>query len=513
MTNSRTPQVGIILRNILSNWAGLLLSVLIGFFLSPFVVHRLGNTGYGLWTLVVSLTGYFGLLDLGIRSSVGRYVARYLARQDRENVNRTVSTAFAMLAVGGLLVLVAAPLLVHFVFQFFKIEAGYESSAKIALLILAADVSLALPLGVFTGVLFSLERYDVLNAVSITGSLIRAGLIITLLSRGYGLVALAVVSVAVSTLENLARLYLASSLYPPLRLRLSLVSTTNLRELLGFGAYRFVFIIAAQVIFYTDSTVIAIFLGAGAITFFAIAATLIEYARKFVSSMTDAFYPLAVRLDAQEDLVGLRRLLVVGTRTTLLLALPIGIGFIFFGDQFISLWMGSQYRFSAEILVVLALPQLVGMSQFVSVLILAGMAKHKMLAYLVLGEAAVNLALSVILVQKLQLIGVAWGTAIPHLITNTVIPLYTLRQTKLSIGEYARRALWPPLLCALPFAGLCSFLGSRLAEPTWTVFALEVAGSSCVFYVLAFFICLEPEQRKRLLEKLHGLVRGEALQP
>ena len=53
-----------VLRNIFSNWASYLVTAVVGFFLAPYVVHQLGNTGYGLWTLVLSLTGYFGLLTL-----------------------------------------------------------------------------------------------------------------------------------------------------------------------------------------------------------------------------------------------------------------------------------------------------------------------------------------------------------------------------------------------------------------------------------------------------------------
>src|SRR5262249_49102474 len=83
-----------ILRNVLSNWTSYVVTALVGFGLTPVVVHSLGNTGYGLWTLVVSMTGYFGLLDLGIRSSVGRFVTRYIALKDDEGANRIVSTAF-----------------------------------------------------------------------------------------------------------------------------------------------------------------------------------------------------------------------------------------------------------------------------------------------------------------------------------------------------------------------------------------------------------------------------------
>ena len=88
----------VILRNICSNWAGYGVAVVIGFLLSPYLVHQLGKTVYGVWTLVASVTGYFGVLDLGLRQSVGRFVTRRVSLEDHEGVNRTMTTAIAMLA-------------------------------------------------------------------------------------------------------------------------------------------------------------------------------------------------------------------------------------------------------------------------------------------------------------------------------------------------------------------------------------------------------------------------------
>src|SRR5215813_5055411 len=53
-------------RNVLTNWGAYVLAMGVNFFLSPYVVHHLGNTGYGVWTVILSLTGYLGLLDLGV---------------------------------------------------------------------------------------------------------------------------------------------------------------------------------------------------------------------------------------------------------------------------------------------------------------------------------------------------------------------------------------------------------------------------------------------------------------
>jgi O-antigen/teichoic acid export membrane protein len=160
-----------ILRNIFSNWTSYAVSALVGFGLAPVVVHSLGNTGYGLWVLVISMTGYFGLLDLGIRSSVGRFVTRYLALNDARSVNQTVSTAFVMLGCGGALAFLATVAIATFGFGAFRLEPQYAVVGRVALLITGLNMSCVLPLGVFSSVLFALERFDVVSAVTIVANL------------------------------------------------------------------------------------------------------------------------------------------------------------------------------------------------------------------------------------------------------------------------------------------------------------------------------------------------------
>src|SRR5215471_18806797 len=90
-----------ILKNVGSSWFALGVSVLVGIFLSPYILHRLGDTAFGLWILIFSATGYYGLFDLGIRSSVIRYVAKYSANDQKEELNRLISTAlFSYVGIG-----------------------------------------------------------------------------------------------------------------------------------------------------------------------------------------------------------------------------------------------------------------------------------------------------------------------------------------------------------------------------------------------------------------------------
>src|SRR5256885_10679314 len=89
-----------ILKNVGSSWFALGINVLVGIFLSPYILHRLGDEAFGLWVLIFSLTGYYGLFDLGIRSSIVRYVAKYSAVNDQDQLNKLVNTA--MFAYGAI---------------------------------------------------------------------------------------------------------------------------------------------------------------------------------------------------------------------------------------------------------------------------------------------------------------------------------------------------------------------------------------------------------------------------
>ena len=487
-----------ILRNIFSTWVGYLITLLVGFLLAPFVVHRLGNTGYGIWTLVVSLTGYFGMLDLGLRQSVGRSVAHYIALNDKENVNRTVSTALAMLGAAGLLALLAT-VVVYLSFNIFKVEQHLESTARTALLVAGLNIALVLPFAVFSAVLVALERFDVINCITICGALARATLVVTFLNLGHGMTTLALITFAVSISEYSVMAACAQSLYRPLRPRWSFVARTRCKELFTFGIYRFVWIVANQLIFYTDSVVIGMFLNAAAITYYAIAGSLINYGRNIVSLATDTLYPAATRLDAKNDMAGLRELQIFGTTIALLVGLPLCLGYVFLGKQFITLWMGPGFNLSVVILAILTIPQFISMSQYISSLILVGMAKHQVLAYIALAEGIANLILSIILIRKIGVIGVAWGTVIPHFIsTALVVPLYTLRTLRMRWTDYVLKAFVRPVCCAIPVAGICYLFSIWIETPSWLEFAAEVVTICAIFLVLSYLVCLTAEQQAAL---------------
>src|SRR6516164_11224431 len=79
-------------KSVFSNWAFLLVNVLVAFWMTPFVVAHLGDSAYGIWALVLQLTGYMGVVDVGLRSALVRFVSSAHATGDKPRLNRLLST-------------------------------------------------------------------------------------------------------------------------------------------------------------------------------------------------------------------------------------------------------------------------------------------------------------------------------------------------------------------------------------------------------------------------------------
>src|SRR5579863_418008 len=94
------------LKNVASNLAGLAVNIAVGFFISPVILHHLGDEAFGLWVLIFSLTGYYGIFDFGIRSSLIRYVSKFQAVDDKEQLARLVNTSLFTYSCLGLVLVV-----------------------------------------------------------------------------------------------------------------------------------------------------------------------------------------------------------------------------------------------------------------------------------------------------------------------------------------------------------------------------------------------------------------------
>jgi O-antigen/teichoic acid export membrane protein len=440
-----------ILKNVGSGWFSLAVNVVVGIFLSPFILHHLGDEAFGLWILIFSVTGYYGLFDLGIRSSIVRYVAKYSATGEQEELHRLVNTAILSYSAIGTVSMLITLIGTYYVDSIFRIPPEFATTARWLLLMVGASVSLGFPLGVFSGVLEGIQRFYFLYSVNIISTVLRALLIVVALRRGHGLLAVALITVSLPLLNQIVN---AIAGFRLLRLRLGYgyVNRASLKLIASYSSTTFIIIIAGRLRFKTDAMVIGTFVSAAAVTYFTIGSRLVDYCTETVHSMAQIFVPMSSQLDALGDLRRLRNIFVAGNRMCAMVTFPICAILAILGKSVIETWMGARYvSLSYPVLLILLFPSTLMLMQAASSRVLFGMGKHQTLAKVTLAEGIANLVLSIILVRKYGIIGDAIGTAIPLTCTMLLfLPQHLCRILNLRLLSYLRHAFVLPTLMTAP---------------------------------------------------------------
>jgi O-antigen/teichoic acid export membrane protein len=455
----------ILMTGVFMNWMAFAVSVIVTFFLSPFVVHRLGNIAYGVWVLANSSIAYMALLDLGMRGAVTHFVAKHQARGEHLESSRAVSVALAFRTLIGLAVIIASLGLAAFAVKIFRIPSNMWAAAQWAIVISGFNLSFSLIVGVFVGVLTALQRFSLASGLAIAQTLISTAGTVWVLDQGHGIVPLALMQLTVALLLGIITILICLRVYPELRLGIRFLDRSILPELWRYSFYLFLIAATGQVIYYTDNLIVGAFLSAEAVTFYAIGGRFIEY------------LPVASNLAAKNQQDQLRRLLVHGTRAALFVSLPVGGVLFFRSSTFIGLWMGQQYaQPSGHILRILLLSTLALAGNRVGGNIVYGLGKHKPFALWQSCEAVANLTLSIYLVRKIGINGVAWGTVLPSLVSQIVLwPRYLSKLLGLSVWSYFRECWIRPALATAPFCLACLWTDHYWGVTSMAHFFLQIA--------------------------------------
>lgn len=476
-----------IARNVLFNWFGTIASMAVAFFLAPFILHCLGDIAVGVWMMAISAVGYFGLLDLGMQSSVLRFVSKGHTQQDHQASSDALSAAlWVRIQISALILLLSAGLAAVFPHLFkVPLSATLARDAREAVLLIGATFAISMSMGVVGGVLSALNRYDLQNYAALAQTAVRVTGIVIVLRSGHGIVAIAVCELIATLVYNALLVWIARRLYPELRIHLNKPKRETLKRIWTYSSYAFLTTVAIKLVYQTDYLVVAAFVGAAAVTPYGYASALCRYADQVVGAMGATFVPAASTYEAAGDTARLLILYKNGTRATLAVSLPILITLILRGHSFIGLWIGPQYSHtSGTVLAILCISYLFSFANRTAGSIAFGIEMHKKIALWAIGEGVANLALSILLVHWYGIYGVAIGTLIPSLVVHLVLwPRYVSKLVGLSSSEVVWKVWAPVYLSSIPFAIATYAVNVRFPAHNLAVFFLQVTATLPIFFI------------------------------
>lgn len=470
-------------RNVALSYANTFVAMLLPLVMIPLCVRLLGHDLYGQWLVILSVTSYQGLANVGLPQAVVNRIVALEARACHESdIESTLSTAFIayvaisamLIAVGLIAVTRVAPHLVSHLSQ----------GALPAFVVVFVLSALSFPLDVYAMLLRGFRRVDLEQTIGVGVAISRAAAIAIVLLLGLKLLSLAMVEGIAALSSGVLAFHYASRLSSEVRPRMSRFCAQTFRELAVPSTGFLVIQIGSTLTRGLDNLIVGYALGPAAVTRYAISYRLASTGAGFFGVALAAVMPNVTAAYAKKrgDLLELGMLMSV--RLGLFYGAALAILLRLAGPRFVLLWAGpgvfpGDATFNLQIVYML-----------ICILVSPGYTAimatnhHYRFGAIAILEGLLNLALSLWWVRHWGMAGVIAGTVAANLLTNGwYLPLAGLKALGMPLDRFIR-AISPAAVTALSGVAAVEFLRPRTMASSAQLAGFVVIAE--LVFVLAF---------------------------
>ncbi|MFA6241627.1 MAG: polysaccharide biosynthesis C-terminal domain-containing protein [Candidatus Hydrogenedentales bacterium] len=488
-------------RNTLFNIGGRICEALISLVLMYYIYTRVGLAYSGLWGLVAAAVGYVSLVDLGLGSAYGKFIAEHNARDNPEGISSVVSTGLAFYVLLGIAVLSLGWPCVNALTMWMASSRGddgmllhdpmFVADMRFllfgALLVFAASNCVA----PFSAVQTGLQRMGVTNAISTVFAFAKAGATVFFLEMGYGVRGLLFANIVVFAGFAVVTIASAFVLAPGLRISLRYLRGETLRMLFGFGWRTQVARLSNLVTFDTDVLVIGFWLQQfDRLGLYKFGIELANKMRQVPVVLLGAILPAAADLDARAEHERLQRLYLLSTKYVAAVLIPLVALTAGAAGPFMRTWLGSGFETSAWVLRIIAFGYIGNVLPGPGVSVALGMGRADMQMYAGLLAMISNVVLTIALYLSIGFWGIPIATAASLFLTTAWFIVAMESVIGVSAGKLLRVAVLWPTLASLPGFAACVLADCWSSQFDGRLPNAAVAGTLVLFSGISYLVLI-----------------------
>jgi O-antigen/teichoic acid export membrane protein len=491
-------KVGVIGRNIRFMVLSRIVAVAVSFVLLPFIVRHTGQELYGVYLIVMTATGYFGLLDLGVMSALTKYVSEFVGRGDAGAMNRIINASFSFYVIVGFIAAILLFLCALYFHRFFPIDPTNVATAKMLFLAAAVSALFIWPLSTFRGTIEGLNLWNIEAIVTMFVQVANAVVTFAIFASGYGIVTFFIASQLLTLAGGLMLLCISRK---RIRLHISFpcVDGKTFRLIFGFSFFTFLGSLINVFLFQIHNLIIGFCLSMSAVTVYSVAYNIQNYLRAINSTIGAPPWTMASEMEGRGDYEGQRALLFKGTKYMSVVFLPVIIIMFFFAGPFIQGWMGPGFRESVLPARIIILFWLFNGTLELAIGMLSAKGIVRQPVFIQLAVAISNVIIAVTFIKIIGITAIAVGLTFSMVVIGA--PLYlrlSLKALNLPFRDYFSNAIKGNLVLYL-FVALCSFGTIRYWYPENIYSTLfEMAAIYLVSLGLYYLLILRREERREI---------------
>lgn len=490
--------------NTISSWAGIFVNGAILIFLTKFLLTRLDKDSFGIFQYVRTIQASLLFLDLGLGATLNRYVSQLLVSEKNSALNAAVSFATFLFGALGIIAGVVMVVIGSFIPVFVTgCSTELYAAAFVLMSFMAANLMIRFWGYAPRGVLFGLQRYDIVNIILIAAAILRAaGITILLLKTSLSTFFVIGICFLVSRIiETLCLWFFAKLQCKKLTVRLNQVDKNIAIEMLKFSAYVLIVGITTMLIMNSPIFIIGRLYGAGSVAFISLPLLVIGQIQQVSGGFAFALIPVAGKYGALKDRDAIRQVLIKGTKFCAIMCFPIGILAVIFSQPLFE-WFKEGFGWTWGLLAIISFPLLIRTTQRVSFSVMMGSGSVKWLAIAQVFAVALIWATSWLfgVFFDMKLYGIALSMATVLLLLGLVFqPLYACHQVGTGYLSYLKQSYGRVFIGTVPTAAL-GIIFIRYVYPNELIMIVS-EGLICmsVFAVTAWFFILEKSEKQSII--------------
>lgn len=485
------------------------LNNIIGLLYTPFMLRMMGQTEYGLYSLVVSVVAYLTVFDLGFGNAIVRYTAKMRAENNKEKQYEMFGIFLLLYSFIGFITFCIGFIITGHVNTLFKVTMSVEEMDKvrIMLMLMICNLAFTFPMSIFGSIITAYENFVFQKLVNLVRIILNPVVMIIMLLIGYRAIGMVVVVTIFNVLTLLMNAWFCFyKLKIKIRLRKSSFDWPFLKEISIYSFWIFLNAIIDRIYWDSGQFILGMLTGVSVIAVYAVALQLVNIYKGFSTAISGLFLPrVTAMVTNNEGNDKISELFIrIGRIQYIILAFILS-GFIVFGRVFIRFWAGPDYAQSYYIALLLFIPLLIPLIQNIGITVLQAKNKMKFRSILYLVVSICSLGISVPLAKLYGGIGCALGTAFALVIGQIIIMnIYYHKRVGLDMI-----AFWKEIgkMSVIPI--VLSLLGCLLLYyvqlDSWGMFVLIVFVFSVVYIFLFWFKGMNQYERDLFMKPIQKM--------
>ena len=443
----------LVLVNMASSVFTQVFSVAVLIWLQPYLLKRISPEEYSLLPVVTSIMGFAPLISALFISGIGRFLVEAYAEGKAEEVTNIFSSIMPVIAIIGLIILVAGTGFSFRIDSFINVSREYRSDAMLMMLLLVgAFVINFWSMPFFAG--FAIKQAFVLqNFISCLVELLRLSLLLFLILGLGAHVIWVVVAYFVSMLiGSAAKVFVSKKLVPQLKIKKNQIDFKRIKKIFSFGSWMFVGQIAEQIRKCAQPIMLNWWSTPLDVANFHLGSLFNRQLDNFLPLLLQPLQPVLIALYVKRDITQLKYLFFSVNKYLMWMLSLIMIPLFLFGEKIFMAYVGPNFMLAAHIMALLIISKIIELSLYMIWRIAPAVNQIRRISMLSLIMQVVNIILSFVLIKYYSLgaVGSAIAVCCSIIIGSLFLILPISRDiVRFSVYEWLKNTLIPGCLPAV----------------------------------------------------------------